>query len=75
MHSFLSMYQGPTRNLCSDKCKCLHKSDYFLFALLQSRALALSVEAWLHLRQAGMQGKGSGSMLELGGWPMMRGQG
>ena len=31
MHSFWSMYQGPTRNLCSDKCKCLHKSDYFFF--------------------------------------------
>ena len=31
MHSFWYIYQGPKRNLCSDKCKCLRKSDYFFF--------------------------------------------
>ena len=55
MHSFWSIHHGPKRNLCSDKCMCLRKRDYFFLALVQSRALVLSRDTWLHLRQAGMQ--------------------
>ena len=75
MHSFWYIYQGPKRNLCLDKCKCLRKSNNLVLALVQSRALVLSREAWLHLRQAGKQGEWSVSVLELGGWPMWRGRG
>ena len=32
MHSCWSIYQGAKRNLCSDKCKCLRKSDYFFLS-------------------------------------------
>ena len=47
----------------------------FFLALVQSRALVLSREAWLHVIQAGKQGECSVIVLELGGWPMWRGRG
>ena len=70
MH-FIWLYMKDLKGICAQiSASVCTRVITFFFALLQSRALALSVEAWLHLRQAGMQGKGSGSMLELGEWPM-----